>query len=202
MNDNIKFLEDDNSRLKNELSALEQRKDKLVKETDGRNMKRISNLEAEMEDLREKCAKDVVDAQLKSESDLKHMKLSYDESRQKLENRINEDKERHEKKINELAADHENRVKEDAAYNEENCENLYEDIRELEIQAQSSSQHFEQEVMMRQQHIETLEKQLTETKTTLSNFQKSSSTNLEQTIKNFNDERVTLSSKVESLKMD
>merc|ERR1712228_1129067 len=55
---------------------------------------------------------------------------------------------------------------------------------------------------MRQQHIDNLEKQLAESKTTLSNFQKTNMANTEQTIKNFNEERLNLNNKVENLKTD
>jgi len=79
---------------------------------------------------------------------------------------------------------------------------LQEEIRELEIKVESEYAHSEQEIGMRQQHIENLERSLAEAKTTLENFQKNSTTTFDQTIKGFNDERESLTTKVENLKMD
>ena len=81
--DNLKVLEDENNKLKNEIKSLDSRKLTLIKDTETRYIKKIEQMEIETEEIREKCQRDIAECQLKSETDLRQMKVTYDDSRQR-----------------------------------------------------------------------------------------------------------------------
>jgi len=55
----------------------------LIKDSETRFVKKIEQMESEMEDIKEKAQRDIAEVQMKSETDLRQMKVTYDDSRQR-----------------------------------------------------------------------------------------------------------------------
>ena len=180
----------------------EEAKFRLVKEIEERYKTKMTSLEKENEELKDRNMHELAEMQQKFEEDFKRMKQFFEDERVRLETKNVEDKDRYEKKISSIVEEHEQKVSRDLQYHEEEVENLQEDLKEMEIQHIATVQHLEQELNMRQQNLDQLEKQLKETKDQLRQLQQQSNNSLEQARKEYSEERKSLTSKLEQTKTD
>lgn len=195
-------IKEENEKLVYESRMLEDTKSKLVKELEENAVGKVKRLEEEMEELKENHIQEIEDIQTLNEEQFRQMKQFFEEEKMRLEVKLHENKDKYEKKIRLLIEEYDHNVNRTEQDHEEEIENLQQELRELEIQHMASKQHYEQEINMRQQVIDTMEKELKDAKSQLNNLQSSQNFNLEQTIKNFNEERTSLLSKLETLKTD
>jgi chromosome segregation ATPase len=180
----------------------EEAKFRLVKEIEERYKNKMMSIERDNEELKDRHMVELAELQQKSEEDFKRIKQFFEEERVRLETKILEDKERYEKKLSSTIEDYEQKASRDQQYHEEEVENLQEDLKEMEIQHVATVQHLEQELNMRQQQLDTLEKQLKETKDQLRQLQQHSNQALEQALKDYTEERKSLTTKLEQAKAD
>ncbi len=202
LKENFEQSEEQRRYLSEQNKLLDSQKLKLYNETEERYTQRIRALEAELEDQNSKLERDLNDINAKNEENLAQLRNFYEIEKERLERRITEEKDRAEKKLSNLTEEYESRIKEDQSAHEDELDNIKEELRDLEIQNASLTQHFEHEMVLRQQTIETLEKYLKEAKENLANIQASSSSTLDVHLANFSSERAQLISKIENLTQD
>ena len=184
--------------LSNQNKALESQKLRIYQEAEERYAQRIRSLESELEDQKSKMEQDLYEINTKNEESLSQLRNFYEMEKERLERRITEEKDKTEKKLTNLSEEYETRIKEDQALHEEEMDSLKDELRDVEIQSSSIAQQYEQELMLRQQNIETLEKYLKEAKDTINTMQVTHTATIENHLNNFTVERSQLISRLEN----
>jgi len=199
LKENLDQSEEQRKYLTEQNKVLESQKSKLFKEAEDRYIQRIRSLESELEEQNTRLEQDLHDINVKNDENLAQLRNFYEIEKERLERRITEEKDRAEKKLSNLTEEYESRIKEEQSLHEEELDNIKEELHEVEIQNATLTQHYEHELMLRQQTIETLEKYLKEAKENLANIQATTSSSLETHLSNFSNERSQLISKIENL---
>ena len=163
---------------------------------------KVEELETDIEDNRRKTSSEITALNQRAAESLQQLTSAYDAEKQRLTQRITEEKEKAERRLEGLVEEWEEREREEAGLAEQR-------IADLETQLQACMTSWEAEhsasasrTALESQKLESLEKQLKETRETLGAVQSSHGTTMEQQLLSFQRERASLQVKIERLAAD
>lgn len=156
--------------LQEEIQGYEQKIQKGIENNEGRWRQMVMDLEMEIEDLRRDQKEEINMQNNKMEENIRELRSHYETQKEENERRYKEEREKQNKKYYQLNEDWEQRMREEEEIREEEMEGLRDELRDKEQYINQCVQQYEQDIALKVQTIETLEKQLKENKETADKF--------------------------------
>ena len=160
---------------------------------------KIESLENDINQKEKFLQQNIEEVQQCKESDLADLKQYYEEEKERLEARLALERKSNKQKLEQIQEEHEIQFKEEQEEHEDEIEMMQEQIKQLEIELGEGRKSIEQEFNLNRQKIEHLQGSLKDAKDSLSQYQRSSSSMLDQQLVKFSDERQNLHDKIDNL---
>lgn len=199
LRDSLEQAESQRDRALAEIKQIELQKQNLVQQTEERYKSTIQQLEAELDQKDSKNQNELHEQQKRSEEDLAQLKSFYEAEKERLEKRLNEEKIKGQKNVQNCQEEYEQRIHDEQAQHEEEMEMLQDDLREKEDQLQATINHYQHELSLSEQKIQSLEEHLKETKKALDDIQEKNAASFDNQMANFNKERRSLLDKADEV---
>jgi hypothetical protein len=155
----VEDLEQQRSHLASQITCSESNQSHQLCELERKYKEDTLKFEQELEERQQTHDSDIRAVQQRSEESLAQLKNFYEIEKDKLETRLRDEREKAQMKISEFHEEFEKKMREEFAEKDEEIELLRDNLAELEQRHGQQTTQAQHELTMKQQIIETLEKQ-------------------------------------------
>lgn len=190
---------EERNKIRDGLSDYKSKLEASFSENESKQRKKITMLEREIDNEKNKHADEVKLLNERSETSYAQLKEFYEAEKKRLENRLQDEKERAEKKYNLMAEEFEDKLRRETEEFDEEMLAKDEEMRELDAYYNDEINSLKHQAGLDLQKIESLEKYLKENKEQIEALTKAHALALEQAQERMNSERGSLVEKIEKL---
>ena len=174
----------------------------IMEESENKLKQSIYQLEEELEQKEQATQQELKDMQERSEEALAQLKNFYEIEKENLEQRIAEERDRSTRRINHFQEELETRIREEVSEKEEEIEILGNELRGSEQNHQSYMIQAEHDLSLKQQMIESFERQLHDARDRIESMESGRNSAFEKQIEHFEQQRQEYNTKIDKLQLE